>query len=221
MGGSGTVALAGVATPDIGGVTITRSALHYEAQRSLGIARRVGRRLVRWLRTTDGQTEEISRVVGRDPETGRELREPILTADGASMFGPILPDEDFRKSWDLYERTVRSLLVEQRARALLAAADQTPQVPDDQFEAQIAQLARKAVMEMPRAELEALLTARRMSIVQGATESRESPSPGEPASHRTESAEPDSPTAPQARMSPGGDDSGEPPDLLDFESGND
>lgn len=179
-----------VATPGIDGVTLRRHILDREAAGLAKLAQRLGKRLRVWFRQTEAKPEE-ERL-------------------------PTLPDEDTRESMDLYRKCVTDLLKEQRERAKLADKNGAPMVDDSVFEAQIAQLARKAVMEMPRAELEALLTARRMSIVQGATESRESPSPGEPASHRTESAEPDSPTAPPARMSPGGDDSGEPPDLLDF-----
>lgn len=171
MGGSGTVALATVAAPNVGGVQITRQALHFEAQRSLGIARKVGRRLVRWLIATDKKREPITRVVGRDPETGRELREEIHGEDGKPMMGPILPDEEFRKSWETYERTVRNLLVEQRARAAMTPANGAPPMSDEDFQASIAQLARQAVLEMPRGELEELLRARHVAIVAGATDS--------------------------------------------------
>ncbi len=168
MGGSGTVALATVAAPDVGGVKMARQALHFEAQRSLSIARRIGRRLGRWLTATDKQREQLTRVVGRDPETGREIREPILGEGGETLMGPILPDEEFRKSWETYERTVRNLLVEQRARAAMTPANGAPPMSDEAFQESIAQLARQAIMEMPRAELEDLLRSRHMAIVAGA-----------------------------------------------------
>ena len=219
MAASGSVAIQGVPSPMIGGVQLTRTHLHYEAQRSLGIARRVGRRLMRWLKQTDGHEEEISRVVGRDPETGRELRDPIVDKDGVVMVGPILPDQEFRDAWTQYERTVRNLLNEQRLRAQMVEKSNAPQISDEQYEAQIAELARRAVLEMPRAELESLLAARRMNIVQGATGSRESPNQDEPASHRTDEVQPDRSEHPTASASAGAD-GGESPDLLDFGDGD-
>lgn len=216
MGGSGTVALATVAAPNVGGVQITRQALHFEAQRSLGIARKVGRRLVRWLIATDKKREPITRVVGRDPETGRELREEIHGEDGKPIMGPILPDEEFRKSWETYERTVRNLLVEQRARAAMTPANGAPPMSDEDFQASIAQLARQAVLEMPRGELEELLRARHVAIVAGATNESGGAVPKQDSAADSHEGPPAAPIA----ASPGVD-GGATPDLLDFGDGDD
>jgi hypothetical protein len=164
MAASGPVAIQGVATPTIEGVAFARAALQIEAQRSLGIARRVGRRLVRWLRETDRQEEVLERIVGRDPETGRDIREPVYTAEGKTILVPVLPTDDVRKAWDLYERTVRNLLSEQRARATMNDGKGAVPVDDATFDARLAELAKAAVLEMPRAELEAILRQRAIDV---------------------------------------------------------
>lgn len=166
---SGTAALPSVATPTIEGVSLARHPLQTEAQRSLGVARRLGRRLMRWLKVTDKETTELERIVGRDPETGRNITEQVLSDDGKPIIVPILPDEEFRKTWELYERTVRYLLVEQRARASMGDGKGGPPMSDAAFEAQIRELAQRAVLEMPRAELDALLKQRRIDIAANAS----------------------------------------------------
>lgn len=154
---------------------MARSQLQFEASRSLGIARRVGRRLMRWVKQIDGHEIELERIVGRDPETGVDIMETVYSNDldvhgkRKPIMVPLLPSKDFLQSWELYERTVRNLLQEQRARAAMATKDGAVQVSDEVFDAQIAELARRAIVEMPRAELEALLKERRMNIVAGAS----------------------------------------------------
>lgn len=210
MAASGTAAIQGTASA----VPLGRHRLQLEAQRHLGVVRRIGRRLANWLDRSKDLEVDLERIVGRDPESGRDLTELVTDADGKHVKVPLLPDADFRQNWELYERALRNLLAEQRARAALADKSPAPQISDEVYEAQIAQLARKAVMEMPRAELEALLTARRMNIVQGATESRESPNQDEPASH-TE-VEPLRAVDHPGRTPPDGNGDGAPSDLFDF-----
>lgn len=162
MAGSGSVAFPSVPGVEIGGVSVKRHPLTIEAGRLNAVAQRIGKRLIRWCLQTQGHEVELERVVGRDPETGVDIREPVLR-DGKPVLVPLLPDEDFRESWKLYQRTVSDLLVEQRERAKLGAKN--PQTWDDAtFDARLAALAKQAVLAMPADELRDLLKQRALDI---------------------------------------------------------
>lgn len=219
-----TATVAALVQPEIDGVRLKRHPLELEASRSLQIAKRVGRRLVRWIRVLEREEVTLQRVVGRDPESGRDLFEDVKNAEGEPIMVPVLPDEDFRKSWDLYERTVRSLLAEQRMR--YAMVREQPPITDEQYKRDLAELARDAVLNMPRAELEQLLRQRHVDIVANATNAQPTgqtsgaPAHGDDTEGTT--AEGPHPSVSEADSSAGApaSESGNG-DFLDFESGND
>lgn len=147
-----------VRTPEIGGVTLRRHLLDREAAGLAKLAQRLGKRLRLWLKRMPDV--EAKRVVGRDPETGVNLEEPITGADGQPVIVPWIPDSDWRDNYDLYTKVVVALLKEQRERAKLVPKNGATPVSDEVFEAQLKELAIKALDEMPRSELEKLLAER-------------------------------------------------------------
>ncbi len=165
MAASGPAAIAGLASPNVGGVVLKRHPLELEAARSLSIAKRIGRRLIRWAAQVEGKETELERTIGRDPDTGVDIRETVKDpATGEAIMVPILPDKDFLASWELYERSVRNLLQEQRHRATMGTDKGGQAMDDATFDAKIAELTRRAVLEMPKAELEALLRQRSIDV---------------------------------------------------------
>lgn len=169
------IALSPIENPDVGGVRFRKHPLEIEAGRLNQIAHRLGNRLLLWLRETEETPEKpglarkpkmvkLERVVGRDMESGRLIQEPVTDKDGNEMLVPILPNEDFRDTFKLYERAVRNLLVEQRARAAMGAGKGGAPVDDETFEREIAELARETIKNMPIGELRELLKARAIDV---------------------------------------------------------
>lgn len=99
---------------------------------------------------------EVTRVVGRD-DTGKDITEPVLDADGRQVIQPWLPDSAWRENFELSSKLITKLLVEQRERAKLGAKTGAPIISDEAFEESMKQLTEDAVREMPRAELERLI----------------------------------------------------------------
>lgn len=162
----GITAVPGVASPTLAGVKISRHPLEREAGRLNHIAHRVGQRLLRWIKAVEAAPHiELRRVIGRDPESGLDLTEQVLDANKQPVLVPVLPDEDFRRSWDLYERTIRCLLIEQRQRAILAPGKGGPPISDEEYERQLSKLARSTLLEMPKSELLDLLRERAIDVV--------------------------------------------------------
>jgi hypothetical protein len=168
------IALAPIENPDVGGVRFRKHPLEIEAGRLNQIAHRLGNRLLLWLRETEengppGKARKpkmvtLTRVVGRDMESGRLLTEPITDKDGAEMLVPILPDDDFRQTFQLYERAVRNLLVEQRARAAMGAGKGGAPLDDEKFNAGLNQLVQETIKQMPLSELRELIKARALDV---------------------------------------------------------
>jgi hypothetical protein len=171
------IALAPIENPDVGGVRFRKHPLEIEAGRLNQIAHRLGNRLLMWLRETEEQPEKpgmarrpkmtkLTRVVGRDMESGRLLEDPVVDKDGNEMLVPILPNEDFRDTFKLYERAVRNLLVEQRARAAMGVGKGGAPLDDATFKAGLDELVRETIKSMPIAELRELLKARAIDVEQ-------------------------------------------------------
>lgn len=220
MAASGPAAIQGAAS-SIGGVALGRHRLQTEAKRSLRLVRTIGRRLVNWTTRTEGHEVELERVIGRDPETGVDIRETVKGSDGQAIMVPVLPDDGFRENWNLYERSLRNLLAEQRAREQMARASGADELSDAEFEARLRELAEQAIREMPRDELERVLAARKLTIIT-ASVSVDNPLQGTDGSRNTE---PDvvlrtaSPVGIGVATSPAGNDGGAPTDLFDFSDG--
>lgn len=189
--------------PHVGVTTIGKTRLAIEAQRGLRLTRTIGRRLINWLEATKRTEVTLLRTIGRDPETGIDITEPVLDLDGKQVIVPVIPDDGFRKNWDLYERSLRNLLAEQRAREQMARASGAVELSDAEFEARLRELAEQAIREMPRDELERVLAARKLTIITASAETREPP----PASESN-------PSAPGVAR-------GDTPDLFDFSDGGD
>lgn len=172
----GSIALAPIENPDVGGVRFRKHPLEIEAGRLNQIAHRLGNRLLMWLRETeeDGapgkarkpKMTKLTRVVGRDMESGRLLEDPVVDKDGNEMLVPILPNEDFRDTFKLYERAVRNLLVEQRARAAMGAGKGGAPLDDATFKAGLDDLVRETIKSMPIGELRELLKGRAIDVEQ-------------------------------------------------------
>lgn len=168
------IALAPIENPDVGGVRFRKHPLEIEAGRLNQIAHRLGNRLLLWLRETEengppGKARkpkmvELTRVVGRDMESGRLLTEPVVDSTGATMLVPILPDDDFRETFKLYERAVRNLLVEQRARAAMGAGKGGAPLDDAKFTAGLDALVRETIQQMPLSELREIIKARALDV---------------------------------------------------------
>lgn len=154
-----------VATPEVGGVTLRRHMLDLEASKLSAMAQRLGNRLRLWIRRMPDVTAQ--RVIGRDPDSGRDLFDDILDAEGKTITVPWLPDRDFRETFEQYSKVVLGLLKEQRERAKLIGKQGAPPVSDDVFDAQLGELARAAVLEMPKAELELLIRQRAIDVPVG------------------------------------------------------
>lgn len=81
--------------------------------------------------------------------------------------GP-LPDRDWARVAGLYQQAYHALLAEERERAklqLLAARTSTPgQIPDDELEQELRQLALQAAKELPTADLATELAARGLTM---------------------------------------------------------
>ncbi len=117
-----------------------------------------------WMRAIETKTTKLERVVGRDPETGRAIYELVHDQDGNTIEVPLLPDEDFRENWKLFEKTVVSILHEERERSKMLSKNGAPQISDEEFEAKLKDIARQAVLEMPADELKALLALRSIDV---------------------------------------------------------
>jgi hypothetical protein len=168
------IALAPIENPDVGGVRFRKHPLEIEAGRLNQIAHRLGNRLLLWLRETEengppGKARKpkmikLERVTGRDLETGETMREPVIDANGQEMLVPILPDDDFRETFKLYERAVRNLLVEQRARAAMGAGKGGAPLDDEKFNAGLNQLVQETIKQMPLSELREIIKARALDV---------------------------------------------------------
>lgn len=114
----------------------------------------------------------VQRVVGRD-ETGRDITVDVIDDQdtledgtpnpnkGSVLVLPWIPDSEWRETYELYGKTIMGLLKEQSTRAKLVLKNGAPPVSDEVFEASLRELAEKAIHEMPRAELEKLLEAKK------------------------------------------------------------
>lgn len=154
-----------VATPTIGDVQIKRHALDVEAASLTRMCYRVRKRLNRWLREMPEQVACI-REVGRDGN-GKPIFEQMRDADGTPLLEPFIPGKDWTELFRWYSSSTLGLLKEQRERAKLGAGKGAPPVDDATFDAQITELVRAAVLEMPKAELEALLRMRAIDVPVG------------------------------------------------------
>lgn len=97
---------------------------------------------------------EAARAMHLARRLGMRLRAQLIALGPRS-----LPDEEWRETAEIYERILRSLLVEQRERAKLKP-NAKPPISDEDAMAELAVLARQAVMTMPLADLQALMLAR-------------------------------------------------------------
>ena len=147
--------------PTIGGVQIRRHVLDLEAPSLAWLARRVGRRLQRWLKQTpdDIQGHQIEWV------QGTPVSKPMLHADGSPVMVPCLPDADFRENWRWYQATILGLLKEQRERAKLTPKNGAPALSDEEYEAALREMIAETIRTMPAAELETLLEARKKPAI--------------------------------------------------------
>jgi hypothetical protein len=75
-----------------------------------------------------------------------------------------MPDEDWRENFRMYTVAVATLLKEQRERAKMVPGCGAPAMDDEAFDVEIRELARQAVFEMPKAELEVLIRKRAIDI---------------------------------------------------------
>jgi hypothetical protein len=152
-----------VATPVVGDVQIRRHQLDLEAGSLVRMCARIRKRLNRWLRE---MPEEIAamRDMGRVDDKGKPILEPVCGPDGKPLLEPFLPGEDWRELFRWYQTATLGMLKEQRERAKLQAGKHKLPVDDATFDAQLHELARMAVLEMPKAELEALIRARAIDV---------------------------------------------------------
>lgn len=166
-----------VATPTIGDVQIKRHALDVEAASLTRMCSRVRKRLNRWLREMPTEIAAL-REMGKFDDRGKPILEPVCGPDGKPLLEPFLPGEDWRELFRWYQSATLGLLKEQRERAKLGAGKGAPPVSDEVFEAEIRELAQAAVLEMPKAELEALLRMRAIDVpVHEATPSNDDEDP--------------------------------------------
>lgn len=140
--------LGATSCPELGGVAIRRHVLDIEAGNMMHLARRLGLRLRRWLRTMPQDVPAVRMV---RVEGGGAVAVPICGPDGNQLMMPLLPDSEFRETAEMYERIVRGLLVEQRLRAVLKP-NARPALTDDEAEAELAAYVR-SLPEAMRAEL--------------------------------------------------------------------
>lgn len=106
--------------------------------------------------TLDLEARRLSTLASR---LGRRLKRTLV-----ALPPEIVPNEDWRKSFELYERTVINMLREQRERAKLAAKGGGPPLGDAEFEAELAALAKETLEGMPEREFRALCAARLAQI---------------------------------------------------------
>lgn len=78
-----------------------------------------------------------------------------------------LPDEAFLESFRVYGQVVSSLLKEQRERAKMTPKNGGHPVDEATFDAQMKELARATVLELPQGELDELLMLRRLDVTPG------------------------------------------------------
>ena len=145
-----------VATPHVGGVRVTRHVLDLEAGSLAWLARRVGRRLNRWLK----QCPEEIRGHLIEWKQGVPVSVPMLNASGDPIMVPALPDGEFRENWRWYQTTILGLLKEQRERAKLTPKNGAPILTDEEYQAELRVLVAESVRSMPEDELRELLAAR-------------------------------------------------------------
>lgn len=149
--------LSAVATPSVGGVSVKRHVLELEASSLAWIARRVGRRLARYLRNLpyEIQGHQLQFV------QGQAVPVPMLNALGEPIMVPALPDGEFRENWRWYQTSILGLLKEQRERAKLTPKNGGAVLSDDEYQEALADLVRQSLAAMPDDELEQLLATRR------------------------------------------------------------
>ncbi len=145
-----------VTTPVIGGVRITRHVLDLEAGSLAWLARRVGRRLQRWLK----QCPEEIQGFRIEWKQGQPVPVPMLHPNGEPVMVPALPDGEFRETWRWYQATILGLLKEQRERARLAPGKGAPIISDEDYAVALRELVAEQVRTLPENELHELLAAR-------------------------------------------------------------
>lgn len=165
-----------VADTAVGGTKIRRHTLEVETERLMNLTRRVGTRLRTWLM----RMPEERAAMRYDHETN--THHPLLDADGKQLTEPLLPDKDWIENAEWYSKTMLNLLREQRERAKMGAGKGGPPLTDEEYEAELADLRRAAVLEMPADELRALLAMRPIDVggsssppVQGSDDSPAAP----------------------------------------------
>lgn len=148
-----------VATPSVGGVNLPRRhVLDVETERLMNLCMRVGRRLRNWIR----KMPEERAAMRFDRETGTHY--PILDQDGKQVMEPLIPDRDWIENAEWYQRTLLSLLREQRERAKMTSGKGGPALDDATFEDELRELARQTIREMPESDLRALLAERTIEV---------------------------------------------------------
>jgi hypothetical protein len=146
-----------MATADVAGVRIVRHPLEREAERLMGITNRLGARLRFWLRKVPA---EVPVMTGE----GEDAR-PAIGPDGGQIMQPVMPDRDWRETYDLYQRSVLGMLKEQRERAKLVGAGKGGlPLSDAEADAELAELVKASIREMPAEELQALLAERVIDV---------------------------------------------------------
>ena len=137
---SGSVGIAPVMTPEVGGTTVSRNALEREVARSLHIARMVALRARRWLMEHAEETT-VEVAIG-------------VTESGAPVTREVVIPDDVLDAVKVHGKIVGDMLKEQRERAKMVKG-QLP-LSDAEFEAELHRLAAEHLRAMPAAEFEAL-----------------------------------------------------------------
>lgn len=123
----------------------------------MAITSRLGGRLRYWLR---GVPAEVPIMRGYGEEAT-----PVLDAKGEPVMQPVMPDKDWRETYDLYTKSVLGMLKEQRERAKLVAAGKGGlPLTDAEADAELAELVRDSIRSMPPDELRALLAERVIDV---------------------------------------------------------